>query len=230
MKTYRLLGMLTAVYITMQLVSDATAAKIVLIGHFPVSITVLYFPLTYLFSDVLTEVYGYSVARRVVWTVLGCSILAGLFYQIAAYVPALAQTTSIDPYRQVFGTVPRILAGGWLAVWAGGISNDYVLAKMKIIFQGKHLWLRTIGSTLVGELINTVIFSLIGLFGILPPAVLLTSILSSWLIKVALEAILTPLTYAVIRKRKAYEQEDYYDIGTDFHPVHVLSDHQKTML
>jgi uncharacterized integral membrane protein (TIGR00697 family) len=218
MKTYRYLGLITALYITMQLVSDVTAGKIVQIGMFTVSVTALYFPFTYIFSDVLTEVYGYAQARRVVWMVLGCSILAGLVYQVAVVLPPAIGFDANAAYGRVLGSVPRILLGGWIAVWVGGMLNDYILAKMKVAMNGKHLWMRTIGSTIVGEFANTVLFYTIALYAVIPNNLLLTSILSGWFLKTAVEVIFTPVTYAVVGKLKKLEHEDYYDRDTNFTP------------
>jgi uncharacterized integral membrane protein (TIGR00697 family) len=218
MRTYKYLGAITALYITVQLVSDATAGKIIQIASLPFSVSVLYFPLTYIFSDVLTEVYGYAQSRKVVWLVLLCSVLAGILYQIAVYVPAAVGFMDGAAYVRVFGSVPRIVCGGWLAVWMGGIANDYVLAKMKVRMQGRYLWMRTIGSTIVGEGINTVVFYLIALSGILPTNLLFVSILSSWLIKVLIEILFTPITYSVVNHLKRVEQEDYFDRETNFNP------------
>ena len=220
MKQYKYLGLITALYIVMQLVSDVTAGKIVQIWIFTVSATVLYFPITYIFSDILTEVYGYAQARKVVWMILGCSVLAGLLYQLVITLPAAPGFDATDAYARVLGSVPRILLGGWIAVWVGGILNDYVLAKMKVWTDGKHLWMRTIGSTIVGEFANTVLFYTIALYAVIPNNLLFASIVSGWLLKVLLEVILTPVTYTVIAKLKKVESEDYYDRHTNFSPFH----------
>ncbi len=218
MKTYKYLGILLALYITFQLVSDICAGKIISIFGIPVSVSVLFFPVTYIFADLLTEVYGYARSRSVVWTVFFSSIIAGLIYQLVVYLPAITGFDAGDAYARVLGSVPRILLGGWIAIWVGGMLNDYVLAKMKIWTNGKYLWTRTIGSTIVGELANTVLFFSIALYAVIPNNLLFASILSGWLIKVAVEVIFTPLTYYVVRKLKNLEGEDYYDRDTNFNP------------
>ena len=218
MKTYRYLGIITTLYITFQLVSDVTAGKLVSLGGFPVSVTVLYFPITYIFADVLTEVYGYAQARRVVWQVVIASILAGMLYQIVVFMPPAAGFDANAAYVRVFSAVPRILIGGWMAVWAGGILNDYVLAKMKIWTSGRWLWTRTVGSTIVGEFANTVLFYSIALAGVIPTNVLVQAILTGWIIKVVVEVVFTPWTYYVCGKLKKLENEDYYDRDTNFNP------------
>lgn len=223
MKQYKYLGVITILYVVFQLVSDITAGKIIQLGIFTVSATVLYFPITYIFADVLTEVYGYAKARLVVWQVLVASVLAGLIYQLVVLLPPAVGFGANDAYALVLGSVPRILLGGWIAVWVGGILNDYVLAKMKIWTNGKYLWTRTIGSTVVGEGANTVLFYTIALYAVIPNDILFASILSGWFLKVAVEVIFTPVTYIVIAKLKREENEDYYDRDTNFNPLIVKS-------
>lgn len=218
-KRYKYLGLITCLYVTFQLVSDVTAGKIVHLWLFPVSVTVLYFPVTYIFSDILTEVYGYARARSVLWTVMACSILAGLVYQLVVWLPPAAGFKSNEAYTTVLGSVPRILLGGWIAVFAGDILNNFVLAKMKIFTKGKFLWTRTIGSTFVGQFVNTICFYVIALYGVLPNELLVQSILTGWLLKVAVEIAFTPATYFVVGRLKRLENEDYYDRDTDFNPL-----------
>lgn len=216
---YKFLGLLTALYITFQLISDVTAGKIISFLGFPVSVTVVYFPITYVLSDVLTEVYGYARARSVIWVVLLCSVLAGVFYQLVVILPPASFFTANESYVQIFGQVPRILVGGWIAVFAGEISNSYVLVKLKILCNGRWLWLRTISSTIVGQFINTLAFYAIALSGVLPWNVLFEAITTGWLIKTAIETIFTPFTYAVVGYLKRVENEDYYDRDTNFNPM-----------
>lgn len=216
---YKLLTLLTALNIGFQMVSDVTAGKIIQLFIFPVSITVLYFPFVYIISDVITEVYGYARARRVLWLTMLTSVGAGLIYQLAVYLPPAEIFGANEAYQTVFGIVPRVLIGGWLAVFFGDIVNNYIMAKMKVRSNGKHLWARTITSTFGGQFVNTAIFYVVALSGILPTNILVTSIVSAWLIKVAIEVVLTPVTYAVINKVKKVEGEDYYDRDTDFNPL-----------
>ncbi len=224
MRSYKYLGIITALYVCFQLISDVTAGKIIDFLGFPVSVTVLFFPITYIFADVLTEVYGYSRSRSALWTVFFCSLLAGLAYQLAVYLPSAAGFDAGDAYARVLGSVPRILLGGWIAVWVGGILNDYILAKMKVKMQGKHLWMRTIGSTIVGEFANTTLFYVIALYAVLPNDLLVASILTGWIIKVAVEIVLTPWTYFAVRRLKKLEDEDFYDKNTNFNPFIIGSE------
>ena len=223
MKVYKYLSLITTLYITFQLISDVTAGKIVQFGVLTFSASIFYFPFTYIFSDILTEVYGYAKARRVLWQVLLASVIAGFIYQIVILLPPANSFDANDAYTRVLGSVPRILVGGWIAVWIGGILNDYLLAKMKVWSNGKHLWLRTISSTIVGEGANTVLFYTIALSTVLPNNLLFSSILSGWLLKVVIEVIFTPLTYYVVAKLKKAESEDYYDRDTDFNPFIIKS-------
>jgi uncharacterized integral membrane protein (TIGR00697 family) len=218
---FKFLGLITVLYVTMQLVSDVSAGKIIQMIGMPVSITVLYFPITFIFADVLTEVYGYAHARRVLWTVMLCAFLAGMMYQLVVYVPPAPDFPNNDAYVTVFGVVPRILLGSWVAVFAGEILNDFVLAKMKIWTGGKHLWSRLVGSTVVGQLVNTALFYTIGLYGVLPDALLFKSILSGWFLKVLVEIAVIPLTYWVVAKLKSIENIDYYDRDTNFNPFAI---------
>lgn len=222
-KSYKLFGLLLALNITFQLVSDVTAGKIIQLFIFPVSVTVLYFPIVYLISDVMTEVYGYAKARKVLYLTLLASVIAGLIYQLVVYLPPFVGFGANEAYATVFSIVPRVLLGGWIAVFAGDIVNNYIMAKMKVWQKGKDLWMRTIGSTIGGQFVNTVLFYTIALSGILPANVLIISILSAWGIKVVVEAVLTPVTYWVIARVKKIEGEDHYDTDTDFNPFSLRS-------
>lgn len=216
---FRYLGWLTTAYITFQLVSDITAGKIVQLGAVSVSVTVLFFPITYLFGDVLTEVYGYARSRSVVWKVFFASVAAGALYQVAVWIPPAASFQGNEAYTRVLGSVPRILVGGWIAVWVGGVLNDYILAKMKIWTNGKYLWTRTIGSTIVAEFANTLLFYAIALYAVIPTRLLVAAIASGWLLKCSVEIVLTPWTYWVIGKLKRLENQDHYDRDTNFNPL-----------
>lgn len=222
---YKYLGIITALYITFQLVSDVTAGKIVSLWIFPVSVTVLYFPITYIFSDILTEVYGYARARSVLWIVLWCSIIAGLIYQLVVILPPAPGFDANPAYKKVLGLVPRVLLGGWIAVFSGEILNNYVLAKIKIVSKGRFLWIRTISSTIIGQFANTVLFYLIALYRVIPDNLLFQSILSGWLLKVVIEALFTPVTYKVVKTLKRAENEDYYDTNTNFNPLIMKPPH-----
>ncbi len=218
MKQHKYLEWIVMLYITMQIVSDVSAGKIIQLGILTVSATVFYFPFTYIFADILTEVYGYAESRRAIWKAFFCSVIAGLVFQVIVFLPPAMGFDANDAYTRVLGSVPRILIGGWIAVWAGAILNDYVLAKMKVWTNGKYLWARTIGSTVLGEGVNTILFYSIALYGVIPNELLVSSVLSGWFIKTLVEIVMTPVTYVVIKKLKKTEGIDYYDKDTDFNP------------
>ena len=210
---------LVVFYVVFQLISDVTAGKVIQLGPAVVSVSVLYFPITYIIADILTEVYGFARARRALWLVMATSIIAGIIYQIVIALPPGPGFTANDAYSTVFGAVPRILIGGWLAVFVGSYLNDFTMSKMKIWTKGRALWSRTIGSTVVGEGANTAIFYTIGLYGILPTDILVSAIIWGWTIKVVVEVILTPITYVVVRKVKESERLDVYDVGENYTPL-----------
>jgi queuosine precursor transporter len=223
-RQFKYLSLLTSLYVAFQLISDATAGKLIsLFGH-TVSVTVIYFPVTFIFADVLTEVYGYSRARRTLWTVMLCSIIAGCLYGVVAVLPPAPEFDANAAYQRVFGVVPRVLFGGWVAVFAGEITNNFIMARLKVNFDGKYLWLRTISSTIVGQLVNTGVFYIIGLYGILPSNILLEAIIAGWILKVIVEVIATPVTYRIVSWLKRAESVDHYDRTTNFNPFAIRED------
>lgn len=215
---YKLLTFFLTLNVAFQLISDVTAGKIITLFGIGVSVTVIYFPFVYVISDVVTEVYGYAKSRKILWYTLAASVLAGIMYQIAVAIPAAPFFESQEAYKTVFGIVPRVLVGGWLAVFAGDISNNFVLAKLKVKMNGTSLWVRTISSTFVGQLLNTSVFYIVALSGILPANALIQAIIAGWLIKTAVEIVFTPFTYWVVRKVKKVENLDFYDKDTNFNP------------
>lgn len=213
---------LVLIYAVFQLVSDVTAGKFIHLASIEVSASVLYFPATYIVSDILTEVYGYERARRALWIVLGASVLAGSIYQIVLWLPNGPNFHANHEYQTVLGTVPRVLLAGWIAVFTGETSNNYVLSRLKILTKGQYLWIRTIGSTLVGQTINSVIFFTGAFYGSLPEKALVHSIFWAAAFKVAIEVFFTPLTCFVIRVIKAQERIDFFDVKTNYSPFKFL--------
>jgi uncharacterized integral membrane protein (TIGR00697 family) len=216
---FRYLDVLMALNVTFLLVSDFTGARVIDIAGVGVSVTVLYFPLTYLIGDILTEVYGYAQSRRVIWISMLCSIIGSAVAGAQLSVPAAAFFTADPAYQRVFSPSLGISVAGLLAFFAGDISNSYVLAKMKILAKGRHLWARFVSSTLVGEGVNTALFYGIALRGALPQDLLLRGILVGWAAKVLVEVVMLPLTYVVVRFLKDTEHVDHYDYGTRFNPL-----------
>ena len=182
----------------------------------------LFFPISYIFGDVLTEVYGYARARKVIWAGFGAMLFATIMSQVVISMPPVPD----EPYNAVlqpaietvFGNTWRIVAGSILAFWAGDFVNSYVLAKMKVATAGRFLWMRTIGSTLAGQAVDSAVFYPLAFYGILETRTLLSVVAFNWFMKVSVEALFTPVTYAVVGFLKRAEQEDHYDRDTNFTP------------
>ena len=181
---------------------------------------VLFFPVSYIIGDVLTEVYGYARARRVIWTGFAALLFMAFMAWVVVALPPAEGWDGQESYEKVFGNTWRIVAASMIAFWAGEFANSYVLARMKVWTQGRHLWMRTIGSTVVGQGLDSVIFYPLAFYGIAgwPPELLWQVVLSQWLIKTTWEAVLTPVTYAVVGWLKRREGVDIYDETTDFSP------------
>jgi uncharacterized integral membrane protein (TIGR00697 family) len=215
---FKYLGLLAGLNITLLLVSNFTAARIISVGGVGVSVTLLYFPLTYLIADILTEVYGYSQARSIIWLSLLCSIVGAFVGSGQLLIPPAVFFKGDAAYHQIFSSSPKIAVAGLLAVVIGDFCNSYVLAKLKIWSKGQHLWLRVVASTIAGEGLNTLIFYGVALYGVLPNEVLFASILVGWIGKTLIEVVMLPFTYPIVRFLKRVEGVDYYDYATDFNP------------
>jgi uncharacterized integral membrane protein (TIGR00697 family) len=181
---------------------------------------VLFFPLSYLFGDVLTEVYGYARSRRVIWAGFGGLIFASLMSLVIVALPVAPGWTQQEAYEDIFGQTPRIVLASLTAFWAGEFMNSFVLAKLKIKTAGRFLWVRTIGSTIVGEGVDSLIFYPVAFLGAKgwPLNEVMQVMMSNYVIKVAWEAAATPATYQIVNWLKRVEREDYYDRDTDFNP------------
>ena len=179
---------------------------------------ILFFPVSYVIGDVLTEVYGYARARRCIWAGFAGLVFMALMSWVVVHLTPAPGWTGQAAYEEVFGQVPRIVLASMLAFWAGEFVNSYVLARMKIWTKGKALWTRTIGSTVVGQGVDSLIFYPIAFYGVWTNGDLLTVMLTQWVLKVSWEAILTPVTYLVVGWLKRREGVDVYDEGTSFTP------------
>jgi len=209
-------------------VSNIIAVKLIGVYGLVLPAAVILFPLTYILGDVLTEVYGFARARLAIWTGFGCNLIGVAAIWIAGLLPAAAGWTAglyESPaqaslaYQAILGFTPRLLAASFCAYLVGEFLNAYVLARMKVASSGRRLWMRTIGSTLIGQGADSVVFLTLAFTGILPPPALARAVISQWLIKCAYEAIATPLTYFVVNRLKRSEQLDAFDRTTDFSPV-----------
>ena len=189
-------------------------------GEYIYGAGVLFFPISYLFGDILTEVYGYARSRRVIWMGFGALIFASLMSFIVTSLPP-AKTMSLEQQQAVnliFGQTPRIVLASLLAFWMGEFVNSFVLAKMKLLSQGKHLWMRTIGSTFAGELVDTLVFYPIAFLGTWSNEQVVSVMIGNYFIKVFWEVLATPFTYKIVNFLKRAEHEDYFDKDTNFNP------------
>lgn len=227
-RSYRLLPFITAVFVTSLIISNIVAIKLVRIAGLSLPAAVILIPITYIFGDILTEVYGYAKARQVIWTGFFCNLLAVTVFLISEYLPATSfwslgsfstPDTAQQAYQAVLGSTPRILGASFIAYLVGDFLNSFVLAKMKLMTGGRFLWTRTIGSTIVGEGVDSMIFLTLAYFGTFSPANLGIAILSQWLFKVTYEVVATPITYIVVNWLKRVEKEDYFDRETNFNPI-----------
>lgn len=188
------------------------------IGDWPFGAGILFFPISYVIGDVLTEVYGYARARRCIWAGFGALLFMALMAQVVVALPPAPSWQGQAAYEAVFGQVPRIVLASIAAFWAGEFVNSYVLARMKIWTRGRHLWTRTIGSTLVGQGVDSLIFYPLAFYGVWDNRTLLIVLGTQWVLKVGWEVLLTPATYFVVGWLKRREGVDVFDDHTDFTP------------
>lgn len=216
---FRYFDYVMAAFVAILLLSDLIgAAKLATLWGYTFGAGILFFPLSYVIGDVLTEVYGYANARRCVWMGFGAMIFMAFMSYVVVAMPAAEGWDGQAAYESVFGSTWRIVAASVLAFWAGEFVNSFVLAKMKIVTKGKHLWARTIGSTVFGQGVDSLIFYPVAFLGIWTTEQVLTVMVTNWLLKVLWEAALTPVTYVVVGWFKAREGVDVYDTGIDFSP------------
>jgi hypothetical protein len=217
-KPYRHLTTVTALFVAVLLISNVASSKMVQVGPFSFDGGTLLFPLSYIFGDILTEVYGYRRSRSVIWLGFISALLMSLTFIVVGKLPAAGGWDGQAAYDQILGLTPRIVVASLLAYFAGEFSNSYVLAKMKVWAGGRWLFARIIGSTVVGEGVDTLLFVIIAFAGVLPTSLLAAVIVSNYVFKTLVEVVATPLTYKAVAYLKRTEHEDYYDCDTDFNP------------
>ena len=230
-KSYRFFDIILGIFIAVLLISNiASSAKIVDLGFSIRNIRMAFdagtilFPIGYVFGDILTEVYGYQRSRRVIWTGFFALALAALIFWAISILPGEVTWQGYagdEAYQSILGGTSSggIVLASLAGFWLGEFSNSFILAKMKILTRGRWLWSRTIGSTLVGEMVDTVMFVVVAsAFGVFPWSLFLTLTLTNYLFKVAVEVLMTPVTYLIVRALKRAEGEDYYDRDTNFNP------------
>jgi uncharacterized integral membrane protein (TIGR00697 family) len=215
--------LIVAIFITCLITANITAVKLVSVFGLLLPAAIIIFPISYIFGDVLTEVYGYRQARRVIWLGFFCNLIAVIAIWVGQVLPAASFWDGQAAYERILGYTPRLLVASFLAYLVGEFANSFVLAKMKIATNGRWLWTRTIGSTLVGEGLDSLVFITLAFVGTIPLAGLASAIVTQWLAKSVYEAAVTPLTYGVVTFLKRQEGLDVYDYETRFNPI-LLSD------
>jgi len=210
---------IVAVFITCLITANIVAVKLVEISGFVLPAGTIIFPISYIFGDVLTEVYGFRQARRVIWLGFFCNFIVVVAIWIGQVLPPSSFWDGQKAYERILGYTPRLLVASFLAYLVGEFANSFVLAKMKIATKGRWLWTRTIGSTLVGEGLDSLVFMTLAFAGTIPMAALLLAILTQWLVKSVYEAAATPLTYIVVNFLKRKEGIDVFDYDTKFNPL-----------
>jgi uncharacterized integral membrane protein (TIGR00697 family) len=220
-----------AIFITCLITANIIAVKLITLGIGPWSLgslelpaalpaAIVIFPLSYIFGDILTEVYGYRLARRVIWLGFFCNLIAVVAFWVAGLIPALDADVQTS-YDRILGYTPRLLAASFAAYLVGEFANSFIMAKMKIRTKGRFLWTRTIGSTIIGQGLDASVFIAIAFGGTVPGVVLGGIIITHWLVKTLYEVVATPFTYIVVSYLKKKEGIDTYDYDTDFNPLLV---------
>jgi uncharacterized integral membrane protein (TIGR00697 family) len=218
--SYRFVAVV-AVFITCLITANIIIVKQVEILGVTLPAGIVIFPLSYVFGDILTEVYGFATARKVIWLGFLCNLLAVFAIWLAQVIPASPVFDAQAAYERILGSTPRFLAASFLAYIAGEFTNAIVLARMKVLTRGRWLWMRTIGSTVAGQLADTLLVLAIGFGGVLHWEVIALMGLSHWVAKVTYEVIATPLTYWLVGYLKRVEKTDVYDYHTDFNPLRI---------
>jgi queuosine precursor transporter len=219
-RRFKYLDALTTMFVVILLVSNLVAQKICMIGPLAVSGAVLLFPITYIFGDVFTEVYGFSASRRAIWLGFFGTTLLYLVSSAVIALPGAPEWRNQEAFTVVFGFIPRILISSLIAYWAGEFANSYTMAKLKLMTNGRRLWTRTVGSTVVGQGVDTVLVITLTFGGKYPVRELANIIVTGYLLKVAYEVLATPLTYLVIGWLKRNEHADAFDRHENFNPFH----------
>jgi uncharacterized integral membrane protein (TIGR00697 family) len=215
---FRHYQLLVIIFIVVLLISNLVGQKICAVGRFRVSGAQLLFPITYIFGDVFTEVYGYSASRRAIWLAFLASGLLSIMGLITVALPPAPDWPNQEAFRTVFYQVPRLIIASLAAFWCGEFANSFVMAKMKILTSGKYLWTRTIGSTVVGQAVDTIVVMTLAFAGTVKLSTIANVIVSGYLFKVVYEVLATPLTYMVVNALKRAEGMDPFDYGTRFNP------------
>ena len=217
-KNFRFYDVVSVCFVAIYLISQVASTKLFAFGPFQFPGAIIVFPISYIFGDILCEVYGYSKTRRIIWLgFISATVMALVFLAVQALPPA-AMWPHQEAYEKILGFVPRVVLGSIGAFWCGEFANSFVMAKLKVITQGKHLWARTIGSTVIGQAVDSAVFVVIAFSGLMPASVILSVTVSIYVAKVAYEVIATPITYIIVNRLKRAEGVDVFDKGTNFTP------------
>ena len=211
-----------ALFVTTLITANIMAVKLIEVAGLVLPAAIVIFPISYILGDVLTEVWGYRRARRVIWLGFTCNLLAVAAIALGGALPAAGFWDGQAAYDSILGAAPRILAASFLAYLVGEFANAYVLARMKVATKGRWLWSRTIGSTVIGQGLDSAVFMTVAFAGVIPPEALLGAVVTQWLVKTAYEALATPLTYAAVGFLKRREGVDVYDTETRFNPLSLM--------
>lgn len=212
---------IAVLFVTCLMVSNITAVKLIEVNGYVLTGAIVIFPISYIIGDVLTEVYGFAKARLVLWVGFGANLFAVLTFLLVGSLPAAGFWEGQEAFDTILGATPRILVASFLAYLVGEFANSYILARLKVITEGRKLWLRTIVSTVVGQGLDSVVFVMVAFWGVLPTEVLVGAIAVQALAKIGYEVLATPVTYAVIGWLKRSEGIDHYDRETRFNPFAV---------
>jgi queuosine precursor transporter len=215
---FRYYDILVAAFVAILLISNIVAPKFVAFGPLRFSAAQLLFPLTYIFGDIFTEVYGYAGSRRAIWNGFFASAMLAIVSMIVIALPPSPDWPNQKAYETVLGLIPRLVIASLIAYWAGEFANSFVMARMKVMTNGKYLWMRTIGSTIAGQAVDSVLVMVIAFAGVMSTSDIIRAILSGYIGKVLYEAAMTPVTYAVVNWLKRAEGVDIMDTNTDFNP------------
>ena len=207
-----------ALFVTALITANIVAVKLIDVGGMVLPAAIIVFPVSYIIGDVLTEVYGFRQARRVIWLGFACNLLAVVVIWLAGVLPAAGFWDGQPAFERILGQAPRILVASFAAYLVGEFANSAVLARMKVATEGRFLWARTIGSTVVGQGLDSAVFMTVAFAGIIPAEGLATAVVTQWLVKSAYEAAATPLTYLVVGFLKRRDGVDVYDSETSFNP------------
>jgi uncharacterized integral membrane protein (TIGR00697 family) len=223
--SYRLVIIIT-VYVTCLITANVIGVKIIGIGRFNLPAAIFVFPLSYIFGDILTEVYGYRLARRVIWLGFTCNLIFVFFAWIGQLLPAASFWGDQEAYKSILGFAPRLLAASFCGYLVGEFANSFVLSRMKVLTGGRWLWSRTIGSTIIGEGLDTAIFITLAFIGTTSFAPVM--ILNHWVAKVLIEVAFTPVTYVIVNRLKQKEGINVYDSKTRYNPLFIMEKGETT--